>query len=191
MPRASRKVNDLRALSSAVHAVVGSLSDTVAAVRLPRPRSTRRRRPPLTALATVLCAVAVGGCAGTELEVQPEFDGVWVVARLQVDGIELDVDRSAPIIEIDTAEAAVRGSTGCGRLFGSYTLTVIDDGDQQGRASFTIPSPTPGDNCADADRQRHESLVAGLESVSRWRREPTALFLLDDPTTVLELRPAG
>lgn len=188
--------------SFSVHAEVGPPSATVAEVSPPRSPSIGRRslsavlRAGLrVGLSAGVLAGAVSGCAGTELERDPTFDGTWSVARLEVDGTGIDVDGSGLVIEIDTAAAAVQGRTGCGRLFGSYTLThdpeSVDEAGDEGPASFTIPSPAPDESCPPADRDRHESLVAALETVSRWQREGPLLLLVDDPTTTVELRPVG
>lgn len=132
----------------------------------------------------------IAGCGGTELENEPTFDGTWIVERLELADTEIDLGQSALVIEIDTSSLAVRGLTGCGRLFGSYTLTLVDEADREGPASFTLPSPAPDDSCPAEDRDRHESLAAALETVSRWRREGPLLFLVDGQTTAVELRPA-
>jgi hypothetical protein len=130
------------------------------------------------------------GCGGTELDTEPTFHGTWIVERLELADTEIDLGQSRLVVEIDTSSLAVRGQTGCGRLFGSYTLTLVDGTDREGPASFTLPSPAPDDSCPAADRDRHESLVAALETVSQWRREGPLLFLVDVPTTAVELRPA-
>lgn len=155
---------------------------------LPRPqRHILGRFPASLALAVSLMVLA--GCGGTELEVEPAFDGKWSVAGVTVNGAEVDVTGADLKIEIDTAEAALRGTAGCGRILGSYTLESSDEA--EGDASVTIPSPAPSESCPAPDRERHESLVAALESVTRWRQEPSSLLLLGPESTAVELRPAG
>ncbi len=142
--------------------------------------------------------VVAAGCGSSELDVEPTFDGEWIVTTLEVDptaedGVDyggvLDAIDAPLLVEIDTGEAAVRGQTGCGRLFGSYTL--LGNGTDGGEASFTIPSPAPDSDCAADERRAHEALVSALEQVSRWRQAGTALVFQDSESTTLELSPAG
>ena len=161
---------------------------------LSRSRQTIIDRPASTLGVVASLALALAGCGGSELDVQTTFDGEWSVAGLVIEGRVIDVAGSGLLIEIDTAEAALRGSTGCGRVLGSYTLESNDEGD--GDASVTIPSPAPDESCAMPDRDRHEALVAALESVTQWRREGNVLRLLGPQSsgsqpTAVELRPAG
>lgn len=189
VPTLRRKVNVAESTSFAVHAGVDPVGDTVAAVRPRRPRAKRRVRTARAGSCAILLA-SLGACGGTEFEVEPTFDGEWAVTGLELGGAEIELDGAALIIEIDTTEAALRGSTGCGRLFGSYTLS-IDADPQAGIASFTVPSRLPDDSCPAVDRQRHVALVTALESVTRWRRSTDSLILEASPETTVELRPLG
>ena len=148
-------------------------------------------------LLAVVAAVTVG-CGSSELEVEPTFDGEWVVTTLEldptaVDGTDyagvLDSIGEALLVEIDTGEAALRGQTGCGRLFGSYTL--LGGGTDGGDASFTIPSPEADNDCVADERRAHEALVIALEQVNRWQQEGTTLVFRGPDSTTLVLTPAG
>lgn len=163
----------------------------------------------------VAAAVAVAACGSSELDVDPSFDGEWTVTMLDVTMLDvtmLDVGESADdgapglleaiaaplVVEIDTGEAAIRGRTGCGRIFGSYTLTHDRDsgtGDSDsGDAHFTLPSPAPADDCPTAERRAHEALVAALERVNRWQQQGATLEFRETASpdqTLLELSPAG
>lgn len=158
-----------------------------------------RRRPAATLTAALPAGLVIGllagACGTSELDVEPTFDGVWIVAELTVGGESVDLDGPEAadlVVEIDTGEAALRGRTGCGRFFGSYTLSGADEQpDGPGSASFTVPSPQPTADCVGADRAAHTALVDGLETVTQWRRDEDSLLLEDPPETTLELRPAG
>ena len=143
--------------------------------------------------AAIASVLALTGCGTSELEVEPTFDGVWVVATLVAEGdaVALGGESDGLTLEIDTGDAAVRGRTGCGPIFGSYTLVIETAGDTSGQAGFTMPSPSPDETCDELDRARHEALVAALETVTVWRQEGPSLLLEAPPATVVELRPAG
>ncbi len=158
------------------------------------PVPARRHRVLLLAVVGVVAA----GCGSSELDLEPTFDGAWIVTTLEVhmtaaDGADdtglLDAIGAPLLVEIDTGEAALRGQTGCGRLFGSYTL--LGDGTDGGEASFTIPSPAANSDCPADERRAHEALVNALEQVSQWRQEGTALVFQGPDSTMLELSPAG
>lgn len=142
-----------------------------------------------------MVGLLAAACGTAELDVEPTFDGVWTVVDLTIDGESIEFDGPAAadlVVEIDTGEAALRGRTGCGPFFGSYTLSGAgEQSDGPGPASFTVPSPQPADDCVDADRTAHVALVDALEAVTQWRRDENSLVLEDPPETTLELRPAG
>lgn len=151
--------------------------------------------------AAIVFVAASAACGTSELPVDPAFDGLWAVAGVELasadsdaaDTASADVERAGLLVEIDTGEAAVRGRTGCGEFFGSYTL--IDEGESTGPASFTVPSPAPDAACPAADRVNHVALVEALETVTQWRQEPAAGALtmeLTSPSgTRVLLTPAG
>lgn len=182
MPRPADKVNILLIASRCVHR---SAADATAPSKLPAGTvaevhlTSRRTQPTLAAVAACLCLAAA--CGSTELEVEPTFDGNWIVSQLEVGGTTVELG-STIAIEIDTAEAAVRGRTECGEFFGSYTL--IDAGADSGRASFTIPSPPPTESCPGADRADQIVVVEALESITTWTREAPALRLTQEPRQI-------
>lgn len=134
-----------------------------------------------TSALALSCLLA--SCGTAELDVEPAFDDTWDVTSVVVDGVSVDVG-GAVVIEIDTGQSAVRGVTPCQRFFGSYSL---DDGADEGEASFTIPSPEASEDCAAADRDLHEGVVTALENVSQWQRTGSTLVLTSSTDTELVL----
>lgn len=139
-------------------------------------------------LLVAACCVAATACGSSELPIEPTFDGNWVVTSLEVGDQSIDLDRQPIQIEIDTGQAALRGRSTCLRFFGSYSL--IDDGADDGEATFTIPSPAADDTCDAESADAHTAVVAALEAVTRWQRQDARL-LLTGPDSNLELTPAG
>lgn len=159
----------------------GNATATVPFVNSPwKPTAFIRRCLPAIAL-----AVVTAGCSGTELEIEATFDDTWTVVVLANEGTTVDLTDQPIEIEIDTGEAAVRGRTTCQQLFGSYTL--VDEGENSGDASFTIPSPAASGACEAADRAVHTALVDALESVTQWQREASTLVLSSPTGTQLTL----
>lgn len=122
------------------------------------------------------------GDVAASLDEGQEANGIW--------GLESYVSTDGPLVgaalvlEINIADAVVRGESLCHSIFGSLTLT--DEGD----ASFTIPGAT-NQVCDDNFQAIEDELVDSLESVTAWERRADQLILTGPEGLALEFRRAG
>ncbi len=87
-------------------------------------------------LAALTLMAASCSRTGYLAEPDPEFDGVWVVTSIELDGRPVELGSGNIVIDIDTSVAEVQAATGCRLLLGSFTF--LDDG----RSGFTLPGGT-------------------------------------------------
>ncbi len=122
------------------------------------------------------------GDVAASLEEGQEANGIW--------GLESYVSADDPLVgaalvlEINIADAVVRGESLCHSIFGSLTLT------DEGNASFTIPGAT-NQPCDDNFQAIENALIRSLESVTTWERQADQLILTGPRGLALEFRQAG
>jgi hypothetical protein len=145
--------------------------------------------------ALTACSVASGN--GADPDTWPDrLTGTWLVDLVELKpsddagAVELarTVSEEIDAVVFDQTAASIEATTGCRRIFGSYTFLAADQA-ESGIATFTIPGLST-DDCPPEDDLAAVSLTALLEQVQSWRQDGDRL-MLEGPEGRLGLRPAG
>ena len=106
---------------------------------------------------------------------------IWGLVRLNGNTVDLKAQVSSPMIEINTREKALMGSTGCNQFNSTFEYSMEDQ-------SFSVFFPIAMTKRGCPEGAVEQDFLSALEQVNGYSKKGVTLFLLKDGETVMEFR---
>jgi len=106
---------------------------------------------------------------------------IWGLARLKGNDVNLKEQPSTPMIEINTREKALVGSTGCNQFNSTFEYNMEDQ-------SFSVFFPVAMTKRGCPENAVEQDFLDALEQVNGYSKKGITLFLLVDGETIMEFR---
>ena len=106
---------------------------------------------------------------------------IWGLVKLNGIAVNVKEQMSTPMIEINTTEYTLIGSTGCNKINATFKYNVEDN-------TFVVSTPFAMTKMGCPENSIESDFIKALESVNKYSKKGVNLYLMADDKVVMEFR---